>query len=543
MNTKRIRMGQWLSLVCACLFLVSCDQGTAPEDHLPKESVTVIKTNTKRIAMKLVADKITDLTFSDIFGSPSTTEAHTPADSLRIVINNPSEVGLDLFGDLYFVVNSRKEAHDRDFGILYFQLSDTEKFSTFLNQKLPQSYNWQPLGDKNNFRYGSLEGGRIIGWNENFGMLILPLSSEANVNTEAFFIELISLNSENSVTQNPNYQIFEAQSADLKIWMNATEADFSRINAKAGQAGIFLKSLESADYQHAYINFEDGKTVINNQTYVDEKSRADWEKLLKTESRPTVLNYFPENKITSFLNLKYNPKLITHLTEIFIQQSISQNPASALIFTGAGITPERLAKMFKGDILIASTGVTEIEQESITYEYDENFNRIPKKTQEIVQVPEILISMSADKKIETMLDTYRLAGLLQQEGNAYALSISGMQFYARHLQNNLLISNSLKAIQAVEGNSAKHRLANLASDYALSGYLNPIQIHQVLKGMTKATPPQALEQMTIKEILLHVKELKGEAVKSEVEILMQDEDENALVGLLKMLKTSSKNPS
>ncbi len=544
MKTSKNIIGRCLYVITACFLLASCNQSTTPEDHLPKECVVVAKTNTKRIAVKFLADKLSDFKLSDILGDKSMTDARPPADSLRHALNNPSEAGIDILADVYAVINAKKDTHDRDFGIVYFQLNDAEKFAQFLGEKMPKSYNFQFLDDKNNFHHGSLEGGKMIGWNENFAMLISPLSPEANTNTEAFFTELTALKSDDLVSKDENYQLFDDQSADIKIWMNGNKADFSRLHAKAGQGAVFLKSLENANYQHAYINFEAGKIMVDNKTFVDKDAQADWEKLLKTQqARSTVLNHFAEDQISGFISLKYNPRLITHLTEIFIQQSIGQNPAAGLIFAGAGITPEALTKMFKGDILIASTGMTDIKQEVITYEFDENFNRVPKTETRTTSIPEVLISMSAEDQIQKMLDTYRLAGVLQQESGAYVLAFSGMRFYAQYQEGNLLISNSLQAIERTQGEVSAHRLAKLASDYALSGYIHPKQIYQAVNtysGGMKSTENQAI---TIQEILMHVDELKDGAVKSRIDILMDNSEENALVGLLKMLQKKQAEPA
>ncbi len=303
-------------------------------------------------------------------------------------------------------------------------LKDSSKFGNLIRQNISKQLSIYPLLAKEMSMVQFDTTSAILAWKDEVALFLFPIG---NQNAEATAIQCTKLLSENenaSVLSIENFKDHELASFDAGIWMQPEKfLEFT------GGGDLFKTVFNNIKYLSLDLDFQDGELVIRRLI--------------------TAKNLEVASNSQSELKLPCDPKLVMGFyhanlnisNDELLDNFIDAPPLNLLPFNDD--RSRLIAKTLNGNFTIFIHDTFSNSMNYITYDYDNNFNRIPISGTKRATLRGLTTSFEVKDKIKLneLLVQWMKEDSIPLNGNTWTFTDSGSPHFLILNDNLLTYSN------------------------------------------------------------------------------------------------------
>ena len=357
-------------LIIASVFMVSCGKkGPSYAQYIPKESTYVMTFDVRSMMEKLEKDSLTVESMMTLMK-----EENSDADYLKAmeVWKQFKDAGIDWTSKLLLAVPSFDMNRGNASVEVVAGLSDAKKLEDFIN-KMPEK---QTIQKGEGFSYIS-QPDAVLGWNDKAVIILFNNSSAryefdggdntakpagaANTGVEKLK-KYFALKKDESIASIDKFTDLAGQKADIGIYSSSASALDGA--GGGGPAAAFLpkaKELLEGVYSTSTINFEDGKIVLDGNTYAGKKMADLLKKYWDSEIDFNMIENYPSNNINGVMAFSFKSEFIPA-----VLKELGLDALANMALAQAGTTAEDITKAFKGDFAVVVSDFT-FESKTVSY--------------------------------------------------------------------------------------------------------------------------------------------------------------------------------
>ncbi len=366
MQPKRIAV----LMITAVFLLTACSKkGPKYTQYIPKDASYVVSIDLKSMVTKLEKDSLTVENMMEVL--KDTTDPSKYSKALEIW-KQFKDAGLDLESKVLVAVPSI----DMNSGSVSVEvlagLKDGKKLEDFIG-KMPSPPKVQKEKD---FSY-AIKDEMIVAWNSDAVMIVAGTKNrrttyyepDADGSTQAAPVvpgsdgsqldkvkKYFSLKKEESIASVKEFGDLMGKEADVAIFTNT--AGLAGANATLAIMPK-VKDLLEGIYSTSTINFEDGKMVMDGNTYVGKKLAEILNKYTGPEVDMSLIEPYASNNVDGVVAFSFKPELVSAF--------LKETGFDALIDMGLaqqGVSMADITKAFKGDFafIFSDFAVSEVEK-------------------------------------------------------------------------------------------------------------------------------------------------------------------------------------
>lgn len=459
------------------------------------------------------------------------------------VFSNPSEYGIDLMDNSYFYITPTE---DGMFVNVLMKISDGQNFSSLIEKfskgeaKVEKKGAYKTISDK--------EGG--LAWNDNVALItvftketeVAGVASNRKSIDPTIFVDRLMSGKEKSIATNAKFKKAIMKPADMRMWMDA--AYFQELSAAESGMGMnpmgnFMggEGLISMD-----MNFNKGAIILGTDYFSSGEAASLMRSMTNVRINPRMLKYIDKDFL-GYYSAGFNINQIVNLVKQSMGPMFNEDDIeSGLNSMGLNWKKEELYNLFKGDVMVAVTGVKEVKRTVTDVDYDEDFNRIEKKRESTDPFPEFVMMMSYNDegKLKELLDLGVEQSMVVKGKGNYVIELPTMseQLTLSMKSGVLFISNDgeLKGKRLKKGLKKKNRLTgehlNRINSKATAFYFD---MDKTLDAFESVLPTDKESVMVIDGLRKNIESIimtadrgKGDTFKSSFEIHMPNKKANSL---------------
>jgi hypothetical protein len=274
----------------------------------------------------------------------------------------------------------------------------------------------------------------------------------------------------------------------------------------------------------------------------------------KPRFKKRMLRYVDKRFLLGYYAVRVDVKTMAEGMRDVVYESVAETPmygeniVRAMDVLGILIDEEALYDLFKGDMLLAITGVQRTEIPVVTYEYDENFNASQTEITIEEETPEFVLTATYGneenlKKIIRLAESFDMAldmGGYYQVGGKYALGMKkGVLVFTNDL--NLVTENLKKGLKKdlrLEKSHRRDLRKNVQSIYWDAVATWEVMGKEEKEEASGSRMESVFNQVKGKVESISMRTSRKPSVKSVISIQLADKKANALeqgVDLLNLL--------
>ncbi len=246
----------------------------------------------------------------------------------------------------------------------------------------------------------------------------------------------------------------------MTAWVDYGEM-MSSISSMAGMdmiAGGMMEDLYGNMYKgmDAYMDlqFNDGEMVIESE-YGYPKSLTRGLDLTDAKVNPKFRKYIKGDNLLGVYSMALNPEAYGNIVKETMLSVMDGMPETMGLgrdlapLLGVIIDEQAIYNFFKGDMVVAFTGINSFEKTVTTYEYDEDFNPIEKESTVESKIPEFTAMMTIGDRtnMQRILNIGKKMGVMESYGKYFqVMAPIGFDLFMAIENDILLISNDAQLI-------------------------------------------------------------------------------------------------
>jgi hypothetical protein len=404
---------------------------------IPKNAIAVLTLNLRELAL----DRATGgHLFPELADKPSKElERFTKA------IEKNDGAGLaetaDVLGFMYL------EGESAFFGVSA-SLNDSAKFGKLLREQLNKEFSLQHISSNGASMLRFDTSSAIIGWNKDIVLFLYPVSNEGADKTAEHCAKLLKQTKEASVLTDENFCTHELASFDAGLWVQPQQ-----LMAFTGGGSLFRVVFNNMKYLSLAIDFQDGEVIIRNLITEEKISTG------VLHNAPVLLTCEPKQVIgfyRSALDLQ-NDSLVEELSPLVsldsgkalppVKHSLLEDYAANPPLNMLPLDDEQimqLAKSLDGNFTVLVHDTFSYDMDFITYDYDADFNRIPKQVTKRENEHGLTASFGLKDQAtaKKLLTAWMEADSIPFSGNTWMVKSSGASARYMMIADNVLsVSN------------------------------------------------------------------------------------------------------
>jgi predicted small lipoprotein YifL len=541
-------------LVVTAILLAACGKkGPSYTKYIPKDASYVVALDVKEMSSKLEKDSLTVENLLAVLKDSSNPGKYSEAITIW---KQFKDAGIDLESKVFFAVPSF-DFNSGDISVeVVGGLKDAKKLEEFI-AKMPEAP--QVKKDKD-FSYAEKEN-LIVGWNSEAVIIVAggrtPGMANFNPddNTTAAPVpgatgssldklkKYFSLSKDASIMSLKEFEELVGKKADVAIFSNST--NFA--NSGAGMAFAAMpkvKALLEGIYSTSTINFEDGKVVMDGNTYIGKTLGDTLKKYAGPEVDMALIDPYPSNNVNGVTAFSFNPKLLSAILELSGFGGIAEIGLSQ-----QGLSSNDITSAFKGDFAVMFSDFT------INKVQKKGFEGEPYEAQEPNAKLLVAIRIGDQAAFDKLIGMGEKMQLFKKQGNRLLIPEVGADSpkFSVGIENGLLIVSTDEATYtayvaktAKIGISAEARTAIKGN--AMAMYFD---VEKILQGIpvTILDPSDTHEKnildkskATFKTLLFTGSNFDGKKVngKGEMTFVSNKNSLSQLVGYLKYVAEEMK---
>ncbi len=515
------RFSVWLIIVMS--IAVSCKKPFPKQtQYIPKDATLVLGISPKNLQQKLDKSKFNIDSLLKSLNKNATDSAG------NISWEDIKNSGIDLSSNIYAFVNQQGSVmtgQSVNTGMVA-ALKNAGSFEAFLKK---QDSNTE-IKKGANFSYAVLKEGFTAGWNDD--ILILSnvsatksAASNEDAATQKQLTALFAQKEDESVASIDEFRNLSTEKADVLFWTNSSSSLASVPFIGMTKAADLFKD----SYTAGLINFEEGKAVMNTNTYVGKDLKDILNKYSGSKLDLDLVEKYPY-PVNGFALISFNPKIIAEII-----QYIGFTPTVNQFFQQFNFTIDDLLKAFKGDFAFAFSdfGVTES-----TNEYNPRL-KVKSPSAKLLFDARIGDKASYEKVVSALAEK----GIMVKQGDQYLpkLMLDNPDGFAMQTDDkNVVVASDSSLLRLYKNGKGD---ANIPADIkdkvkgkSSALYVNIISILNALPKDTINTP-YAIQienaRHTFKNLVVTGENFDGKKITGSVELRMMNDKENSFVSIVK----------
>lgn len=373
-------------------------------------------------------------------------------------------------------------------------------------------------------RHVFLDEKTILSWQGGAGLLVGYEFKGANIRSEleSKVAELRKTKAADALeNNNKEFKALIDENHDIAIWANQQETrNFSPSVEMYSKISPTIATLvDATQYGTSYIDFLDGKIVINGKTMFDDKATEKYQKVLGVNNEK-VMKSLPIKNPLLLLSMSVSLKDIRQIMEQ--EKAYDKFDADALKqLEELGLTVKDVAEMLSGDLVIA------IE--------DLQLRDLQKAKAKLV----LGIGLNKPQVLKKLLSRYVDTGLLQKKGNVYEVI-----FPMFNLEPQLIVTDDAvfltatqefkEAITSAKASNLDKEMLKKTKESNFMLYLRPSDILSRIPEDNFSD--ELLETLLpqIESVIINTLPAKKDMLEGSVSIYFKDKKTNALEQLMKL---------
>ena len=326
------------------------------EKHLklvPADAVVVVTVDWGSLAKKaLAADFKNSQWFLDMEKEATTTGLTKEQIVMRDIMNNPTDVGVNVMSGVYFFMQSRGEDTHSAF---VFDVNEPNKFEATVKKFDDQL----TVVLEKNYRYVNVGYDAVLAWNQDGGIFIKNMTYDEryeDIWSKPIMNEVFARTADKSIIANPEFAAFKNKDGDASFFVNGSAMAEVIGKQEGGMMSLGSTMPNNGEaYKNIFItgtlNFNDGNIAFDSEILGEnpefEKTMIFADKGLSEEHLKMMSN----KDVLAFISMNVDMYKFMDYLKVFIGNDIDQALASQ------GLTVEKLKAMFSGELSFALNGM------------------------------------------------------------------------------------------------------------------------------------------------------------------------------------------
>lgn len=320
-------------------------------------------------------------------------------------------------------------------------------------------------------------------------------------------------------TNNKEFKALLAEDHDVAIWANQQEtSNFTPAVEMYSKISPTIANLAKANqYGTSYIDFMDGKIVMNGKAFLDKKLSGKYQPILNVNNEK-VMKSLPIKDPLLLLSLSLNMEDIRKIMEE--EQAYDKFDGEALVGLALiGLNVKDIAEMLSGDIVVA------IE--------DLQLRDLQKPDVQLV----LGIGLNRKEVLIKILSKYVESGLLVQKDNVYELktSIFGVSPQLILTDDAVFLTATKSFMEAIVSSKSTILNKEMKEKAQSSNFLVFLRPDQIINKVPKENFSDELFEALfpkIESVIINTLPAKKDLLEGNVTINFKDKSKNALEQLM-----------
>ena len=474
-------------------------------------------------------------------------------------LTQPEKAGIDVSAGIILTIKYQgKDRYDRQQPIihLFVKLLNAETLTNNIKELMKDGGDQDMIKVYGTDRIVSSEGKMMAGWNNNVFVMTSGYGQEiteeiykyhhfadTTVSNETakkesldisrlmekfkrsqrdLCFQLLTPKNSSSLVANPHFSTIMNSKADIKMWNGGNS---NLMTEKVFPFAGVINKLQAfaGNNKTALINFEDGKIVVNSQSFPTGPMADIFKKYPATGQNTELVRRLPQGTLLGLMNISYNQQIATELMQKSGLREILDTIKKELPFDISLVMD-----VFKSDIMLA------VVKADITTTTD-------AITSKMNGLQVILAMPIADKaKFE------KLKSAVMPFWDSLKTSKPEMfekaSPFAKYNDDLLVLSLSPETASAFLNNTTAGPMPELMQHYSKHPMVISINMKEILTKLGSNDRPERINKNasdkmlnTFGQIIAYGGEFENESINSTMEFTFSNKDDNALKQLFEMM--------
>lgn len=382
------------------------------------------------------------------------------------------------------------------------------------------------IDNKENGKHVFLDKKTILTWKDNSALMVGYEFKVANIR-EALVEKAIELRKTTAgdalEANNKEFKKLLSEGHDIAVWANQQETSHftPALESYSKMSPTIADLLKATEYGTSYIDFLDGKIVMNGKTFFNSKIGSKYQPILAVNN-DKVLKNLPVKDPLLLMSLSINLADVRKIMEE--ENAYDKFDGDALAGLAVlGLTPKDIAEMLSGDLVIA---VEDLELRS-------------------GQSPDakVVIGLGLNRRevLEKILDDYVEGGMMKKTGNMYEFTTSMMGIEPKIIltKDAVFITATEDFKKAILSGKSSVLNSDLRGQTKKSNFLMFLKPDEILKKVPKENfTDDVLEALLpkIESIVTNMLPTKKDRLEGSLTVNFKDKSTNALEQLINLHK-------
>ncbi len=395
-------------------------------------------------------------------------------------------------------------------------VKDSAKFGRLVREQLSLEFPFHPAG---NALMGFDSSSAVLGWNTDIALFLYPFSNENSDKTSAECLKLLKQTEAQSILADENFRAHELSSFDAGLWMQP-----QRFLEFTGGAALQRVVFNNVKYLSLAMDFQNGELVMRKIITTEKPSAAPTAPVLLTCDPKQVRGFFH-----SVLDLQ-NDSLLKDYVNTPPMNMLQLDDERAM----------QLAKTLDGNFTVLIHDTFSFDMDYITYDYDADFNRVPKHGMKRVTERGSSISFGVKDTLtaKKLLTQWMKDDSIPLIGNTWLLNTTKAPHYMMLTNNVLTVANWKQA----DGKPREIPVAWEGLDAFLP--VGNVIIPEMYAGVAFFFPQiesgEPLLRENVGDLLISQPLVVGNEISSQIRLTMRNKEVNALVQFEELVRKISR---
>ena len=397
------------------------------------------------------------------------------------------------------------------FGVIA-SVKDSLKFGKLIREQMPKQFSIKPFSLRGTTLVRFDTSSAILGWNNDVAVFLFPFSNHDATVTANQCAKLLAQSEEESILTNESFREHELSSFDAGIWIQTKPfLEFT----EGGK--LFRTAFDDVKYISLALDFQNGELDIR--------------RIIEGDGKKHNISY------NGPLLLTCDPKQVKGYWRIpidFQNDSLINSLARTMPYNILPLNDEqskKLAATLDGNCTLLYHDTLSYTVNYITYEYDENFNRIPKSEmkREITNGITACFGLKNEKSAKQFLTEWMKEDSIPFNGGSWLIEDQGATQRMMISENVLTITNWPQA----DGKKREipEELQGLDLYFPIGEYFSSADNSALFFLFSKYDGGQKLLGEHIKLVTISTPLLLNNKRSSQMRLAMANKEVNALVQL------------
>lgn len=527
--------------------------------RIPSDAIMVINFNLGNTHSKINLDEIKKLEMVEFAYKTMKQATRKDSTILKKIYKDPNSYGINLKPSVTIAIRNNKDEYGENHinATYMMNLSNTKKFEKLMKVIFDEGTEYKDfLEAKGGYKIFKSSSFAFI-WNATT-LYISPVIFGSEIDAEQEIDKIVYINKTNSLASNATFSEKYISKDDINYWMDYNKfLEVYQDEIKSKDKKLFEVDLERIKgIETSFgMSFDNGKISFDAISKVNELLKQENKAIYSKQVNPEFFNYVNSDSLLGYYSMAFNiAELKTSLEKNyknlvdtleksvqrkFLEKNLDSTKSIVLLqkqldsdtlewdkemeirdsldkkldslvnlqmknidkmidgkLKDYGLTRADAWNLFKGDFMVAATGMYDVIDTIKTIEYSENmdgemsYNEIEKTKKVPTPLFVSMASINLIDKCKFALNKLEKDGVIKKSGDYYYVTVTKYDFFIK-LNNDILIFTNDKKIVEAKYTKGKNIFGNaVSSDMIKKSIESPFYIYTDIEKILKKIPTE-----------------------------------------------------